>query len=345
MEDGMPLQDIVNVQITRQTRAVTQASFGVALIVGSNGSFSQPLRYYGSLSSVLSDYAATTPEYLAAQAYFSQEPSPNRIAIGRRGLTAGNSLVEDLTELKNYDNSWYGLAITGRTVSDQLEAAKWVESEDKIFGCASADAIIISDPAETTSIVAQVKKLGLARTFSVYHDQAANQFPEMAIFGMILPKTAGSYTMAFKTLAGISVVNLSESQEKITLDKCANTYQSVGGVSITREGKVAVGEFLDVIIFVDWLKARMTESIYSKIVNLDKIPYTDSGIAIVEAEMQSTLQIGINNGGLKSFTIDVPKAASIPATDKANRFLPDMKFAGILAGAIHSVVVNGVVTL
>jgi hypothetical protein len=41
----------------------------------------------------------------------------------------------------------------------------------------------------------------------------------------------------------------------------------------------------------------------------------------------------------------VPRAIDIPANDKANRILPDVTFTAILAGAVHSVQVNGTLAL
>lgn len=64
--------------------------------------------------------------------------------------------------------------------------------------------------------------------------------------------------------------------------KTANFYSEVGGVNITQEGKVASGEWIDIIIGTDWLEARLRESVYSALVNNRKIPYDDTGIAMIE---------------------------------------------------------------
>ena len=46
-------------------------------------------------------FTVNSPEYIAAQIYFSQTPAPNEIAIGRQDLTALQTITID-----------------GRTVSD-----------------------------------------------------------------------------------------------------------------------------------------------------------------------------------------------------------------------------------
>jgi hypothetical protein len=131
-------------------------------------------------------------------------------------------------------------------------------------------------------------------------------------------------------------------------NKDANTYEAIAGVNITREGTMASGEFIDVIRGVDWLHARLQERIYSRLVNLDKIPFTDAGIAIIEAEVRAQLQTGIDNGFLTANpapTVTVPLAADVSANDKASRLLPDIEFTAYLAGAVHKVQIDGVVTL
>src|SRR6056297_3310046 len=80
----MPLSDIVNVQITRQTTSVSRAGFGTALILGIHKRTTELIKFYSSIASVAEDFETTDKEYIAATALFSQTPSPVQIAIGRR---------------------------------------------------------------------------------------------------------------------------------------------------------------------------------------------------------------------------------------------------------------------
>jgi hypothetical protein len=84
----MPLSDIVTVAISTTAPAPTQQGFGVPLILGAcqNATFgADRIRYYGSLTAMVSDgFLTTDPEYIAAQAMFSQNPAPPQLAVGRR---------------------------------------------------------------------------------------------------------------------------------------------------------------------------------------------------------------------------------------------------------------------
>ena len=102
------------------------------------------------------------------------------------------------------------------------------------------------------------------------------------------------------------------------------------------------GDYVDVIRGADWIQARMQEKILFTLVNSDKIPYTNDGIALIEADMREILITARDvNGILASFTIDTPDVADISAIDKGNRFLPQMEFEGVLAGAINKTQIRG----
>jgi hypothetical protein len=163
----------------------------------------------------------------------------------------------------------------------------------------------------------------------------------------MLPTQPGAATWKFKTLAGVSIDTLTTDQSRIAREiKNANTYERIGGINITREGIVSSGNFIDVIIGVFWLESRIEERIYQKLTQLDKVPFTDAGIAIIEAELRAQLEQAVDYGLITSdYVIQVPKAADVSLVDKAARLLPDVRFSAILAGAIHRVIIQGIVSV
>ena len=111
---------------------------------------------------------------------------------------------------------------------------------------------------------------------------------------------------------------------------------------------MASGEFIDVIIGVDFIHARMQESIYSRLVNLKKVPYTNQGVDIIVNGMEGVLTRAVNQGILAADpapTVTKPNVREIPFNDRALRQLPDLFFNGVLAGAIHRVLIRGTVTV
>lgn len=81
------IRQIVTVNITRNTAAVTQAGFGLPLFLGLNKGFTSRYKTYTSITEVGVDFASTSPEYIAASKAFSQAVSVTEIAIGRQDST------------------------------------------------------------------------------------------------------------------------------------------------------------------------------------------------------------------------------------------------------------------
>ena len=265
-------------------------------------------------------------------------------------LDPSDAVQDDLDAVQESSDDWYGLALTSRAVQDILSTATWTETRQKLFGtCSSQETIINLDANEDqVSIAYQLFTAGYTKTFLMYHQDADDDYPECAWFGKCLPLEPGSETWKFKQLATISYSNLSTNQSINAQSKSANTYQYVGGFGITAEGTVSNGEFIDVIRGVAWLTARIQEFVFFVLVNNNKVPYTDTGIAMIEAEVRRALDLGVSNNFLAEdpeYTVTVPRAASIPPNDKANRILRDVSFQATLAGAIHFVEIRGVVSV
>ncbi len=229
------------------------------------------------------------------------------------------------------------------------DAAAWAETETKLFFFASSEADIIT--SATTDIASFMEGQNYDRTVTIYHtDTNLEQDPswiEEGWPGEALPYDAGSQTWAYKTIAAVASYNLSSSELGFAFGKNANIYTSVAGVDIMREGKVASGEWIDIIRGLDWLKARLQEEIYSQLVNVRKIPYTDEGVTLIANIVEGVLNEAAGVGLLVKESIEVtaPKVADIASQDKIDRLLPDVEFTATLQGAIHKVEIDGVVTV
>src|SRR5579862_944750 len=108
----MPLSDIVNVQITRQTQSVSAMGFGIPMILGTTKSFNDLIRKYTSLQEVSVDFPAYSPEYIAAQNVFAQTITPPYLYIGRRTVD-----TVDITVETPLPNSTYTVKINSTNVT------------------------------------------------------------------------------------------------------------------------------------------------------------------------------------------------------------------------------------
>lgn len=183
-----------------------------------------------------------------------------------------------------------------------------------------------------------------AYSVTTYALNANDPIPEACWFGKMLVKQPGSATWALKTLQSLGVYDLTGAQVTRCRNKKVNTYLSASGVSITQEGTTG-GEYIDVIHGCDWLKARIQNLVFGVLANNDKVPYTDAGVQMIVAPLKQALDEAVKYDILASYEVDYPAVADVSNTDKGNRFLPDVKFTGELAGAIQSTRIDGTITL
>lgn len=349
----MALKDIVEVNITRQTTSVAVAAFNVPLILSqfatskTTTTFTRA-RVYGSVAEMASDgWASTDAVYKIANDIFSQNPSVNKIVVGRKD-SGDASIDAALNAIANENNDWYGVVVDQAMVANFADVASWVETAKKfaIFWITDVNAY---DASKSTDLASVLKLANRNRSAVVWHATPTGgaDYPDAAWMGEGFPYEPGTSTWAYKTLNGVTPDTLLASQETALKGKNCNYYMTVGGVSITQEGKVASGEYIDIIIGTDWIEARLREAVYSALVNNRKIPYDDTGIAMIEGLVKGVLNEAASKGILQadSIAVTVPKYADIPQADKLARKLPDVKFSALYQGAIHSVTINGTISV
>jgi len=441
------INSIVNVQISRQTTAVTQVGFGAGNFLSNQAVFSERIKSYSSATEVTQDTLSGADSQLFASKYFGQEIRPTILYVTKKGrdlpsikvltldadLIASNTYnttvdggtpiatvfasdhattlaahataiqgegtvvtaVSDpiartitithttpggtnvftavsvtggasqanvaetqtqfadtvLTDVASIqaaqliNDDWYALAVYTRVKADIELLAAFIQPLLKIYIAITADSDVITSAG--TDVATALKAAAFDRTAIMFSNDEAN-FPEAAWMGGRLPLLPGSTTWKFKTLSGITRDLLNTTERNNALGKNSNIYTTVGGVNMTCDGKMASGEFIDVIRGVDWIQARMTENIFSALVNSEKIPFTDDGVSIIVNQMQQILDQAVANTILTNDpapSITAPLVANVSANDKANRTLPNVTFQGTLAGAIHLVTVLGVVTV
>jgi len=343
----MPLRDIIDITISRETTPVSRVGFGTPLILAEDDSLAPDrVRTYGDIDEVGEDFDEATDAYRAAQAVFQQDPSPGQVKIGRKEEM--ETWTEALSAVREVDDDWYGLVALTRDAEDIEALANAIEALRKIYVAGSADEAI-KDEQDDTDIASTLLDQTLARSGVFYHGEAADEFPDAALLGKQLPTDPGSTNWAYRTLAGIPSDSLSSAEFAALEDKRANFYVTVAGVNVVLFGTTAEpGTYFDIIRGVDWLEQRIAERIFERLANADKIPYTNAGGAILEQEIKTQLDIAIERGVLAADPapeINVPDVRDQDFNDRANRIFPGITFEATLAGAINRVRIRGTVTV
>lgn len=251
------------------------------------------------------------------------------------------------------NGNWYGLIMASRVRADVEAAARWAEANEKLFGSATVEPGA-KDASGTTDLLAWGMQNQLFRSFFFYDDHAASQYPEATLMSEMFTFYPGQETWALKKLPGIAYSDLKEGEASAIFAKNGNSFELFRNFAVTQNGKVAAGEWIDVIRLRDQLAESIRVSVVSAMINANgKIPYTDGGIAVIDNAVRQPLDLNVRRGGIAppeldendniipSYIVNVPLSANVPFNDKANRILNDVKFSARLAGAIHVVEIKG----
>lgn len=226
-----------------------------------------------------------------------------------------------------------------------LSIASWVNARKKIYVLATAEEGTLTNPG--AGIAAELAAAAYRRTIVLFNRGAIVSYPEAAWLGRMVPTQPGAATWMFKNLSGVVADDLSDTESSNARNiNNTNTYEFIGGIAITRDGITSSRAYIDIVVGIDWLESRIEERVYQSLVAVDKVPFTDAGIAVIESALRAQLDEAVSVGLITDdYQIQVPKAADISLANKAIRLLPDVFFTATLSGAIQKVIINGTISV
>ncbi len=362
--DGVA-NDILNMDFTTATsmaavaaiieaavQAIAAGGFTAATVQYINGAFIFTSGTTGATSTVSATSAAASGTALTALM-----DTAVGVATLQTGFVAEADPVDAVAPIIDKSNAWYGLAVTNGLTATQIQAlAADIEARVKVLCHSSQDATILN-AAITTDIGSLLKLSGYRRTFTFYHPDPT-MYPHVSAFARAFTVDFGgtdtTITLKFKQLPGVSVTQLTTSEKLATEGKNVNVYTSVGNVSIVAEGVTANGVFFDEVHGVDWLTNAIENNVFGYLYSrTTKVPLTDKGGAALEQQLIKALDEGVNNGLLApgttidgtflglGYSTSVQAVADMPQADKDARKAPTLSFTALLAGAVHTVQING----
>jgi hypothetical protein len=267
-------------------------------------------------------------------------------------LAALSAVADDLDAITGEDPAWYGLVMVERVKQTQLDAAEWTEANDRLFITATDEADVLN-AGLSTDLLSVLKNTRYYRTAALFHTNAATEYPDAAWAARVFTIQPGAETWALKGLASVTPSPLTATQKQTIYNKGGNTFEFYQTqLALTNPGKVAAGEWIDVIRFRDWLKDNIQVNLIQMMINRDKVPYTDQGIQLCVNNLRKSLQEGVNVGGIApdeldengttvpGFIVTYPRSVDISPATKSSRIL-SLEFVARLAGAIHMVEISG----
>lgn len=318
------------------TKPVGKAGFGIPLIYQEQAAKAVAYTECTSLADVAAaGVEATAPLYKAAQTLLMQDNAPAKFAICAN-TSAAKSWVADVA---NSGKDWRQLIVvidTGEIdVAGTMAAVETLDN--KIY---FADIAVDDNTTYTVS--------GINRTVLFYCDASGETFPAAALVGATAGMAAGSFTYKNIILKGILPQALTSTQIEAIHKKGGITFVTKAGDNVTTEGKVAGGEYIDVIDSKDYVISNLEYQTQKTLNTMKKIPYDNSGIAILENVAVNVLKDAYNQGiiatnedGTAAYTVTYATRENTNEADRAIRKYIGGQFAFTLAGAVHTVEVTG----
>ena len=289
------------------------------------------------------DYLTVTQN--VAGAFVSLSADPSLLVNLQTHVEPSPALATDLAAINLEQPGWYALYTLYNSDAYVKAAAAWVESNGKIYVadlCTSASATAAVSGGDTMDAL---KTSGYKRTAAVFHPAPA-EMNGAAWLGSRLPYDPGSETWKFANLPSVDPVSTTSTWRTNIRAKNGNVYITTAGRSIMVEGTMADGGFIDTQRGLDFLSDDLQKSVFEVLAAATKVPFTDAGIALVVNAMRASLKRAFGAGVINAdFSITFPKASAVSSTNKGLRILPNLKFSATLQGAIHKVIISGVVSV
>lgn len=369
MTVGLPLSDIVNVQVTLDPTAAATRNFGALLIIGDSAKIpdSSNAVLFTDLASVGDKFATTDPEYLAATIFFAQSPQPSTLYIAnftKNGIGDQTAtLAARVNDLASSSGDWYGLTLAMKTppanagivkIAQMIEAynpARTLWATTQEIGAVQSDS--------ENDLAYLMNKANVSRTWVQYSKSspyaAVSAFARIATVDYTGINT--TLTLKFKDEPDVASEALTSAQYAALAAKKCNVFAKFqNGTSIIVEGYMADGTWADTRIGVDAYQNALQTAGFNLLTSQPKIPQTDAGMTTIKATYDQTSQTYVRNGlfapgiwdgpafgALKTgatlndgYYIYAPPVASQSVADRAARKAVVMQIACKLAGAVHS---------
>ena len=333
---------LINVQISIEYQAMSGEAYDRILLVGAAPAAPNDpadVGVYTSLARVAdAGWKNGEQVYDALAVAFAQKNTPRSVVVAIRKEEED---IRTVLERAAGKEEFYGIYITEMEEGDLEDAAAWAEENDRLLAVTVMDETKSSDSMRVVAL------------------RSAGETDDYSALGWMVfcfGYDPGSETWAYKTITGVDPGDYTSAQKDQMEENNVNYYVSVAGSDITYPGKTCGGEFIDNIRFRDWLLSRLQREIFQLFVANPKIPFTDSGIGLVENRIRYVLKLGQEVGGIvedtyegddliPGYTVSVPAAKDISVSEKKQRRLSGITFQASLTGAIHLVEIKGSVVI
>lgn len=361
----LPLSDIVNINVVLSPVATIRSGFNLGLIVGPSTHItaSDRIKIYTGTDGMIADgFTASEAEYKAATLYFSQNPKPTKVAIGRWDKTGSETALQAVTACRVKNTDWYACYLCGAVKADILAIAPYIEAVEpgSAFFYTTADADVLAGTAGNVMLTLQTA--GYKRTIGQY-----STFPDASasIMGYAMGANTGlantAYTLAYKQEPGVTPEALTENQITLIKGQGGNIYVNRGNTyNLFEQGIMANGMHFDELINLDMLKNDIQIAVMDLLTGISKVPQNEGGITLLVSAITGPCNKARDRGFLSPGVWNAPSILNLNTgdtlsqgylilsetidsqseQDRSSRIAPPVYVCLKLAGAIEYVTIQ-----
>lgn len=365
---GASLNKIVDISVQVSSPSTISSDFNLGLIIGKKTAIlDSKIKIYTNenyASQMVSDgFTTADPEYLAATAYFAQSPKSSQLAIGAIDVTGSETPAQALTAIRGKNDKFYTVCFADDLTDSEITAVATAVEAFTIptqFYFRTKDAKCIQ--ASTTNILKTLQDGKFTRTFGVYSN---DDFCVPSIVGIISGLNSmevnSAYTLAYKTLSGVTPENLEDDQLTALVGYNGNTYATFGNRYQFIYPAISSGSYhTDELYMIDASKYLIQQYSIAGLVGARKIPQTEDGVSqivsFISEACTKLADIGLIAGGIwkgeKVLNLDTGDAieggyyvqsgsiSDQSAADRAERKSPPIYVCLLSSGAIEHIVIR-----
>ena len=270
-------------------------------------------------------------------------------------LAAASVLGKDFVGLVTHKD--FRDVLAGAAGETTLEIATWAEANGKIF-CNTSNSLSVLNSAITTDTISVLKAATLRKSLSTF-SKNSNLYPSASVFGRAasvdFDAIGSTITLNLKQMPGITAEDLTPAEFGVLRSKYGSAVVKIGkSTNAYTDSRMASGSWLDTTHGLLWLENRIQVDMFNLIYQSPtKVPFTQTGINITVAQLDSSLQAAVRNGLCapgylpdgtylpEGYIINSVPLAQVASSDKGNRTYNGLSFKMVGAGALHEVSVSG----
>lgn len=268
-------------------------------------------------------------------------------------------VADELDTILLKDNTWYWLQTAYNSQPYVLHCADWVETNKRAYMVDVNDSDAVSTVVtDATDTLAALQELTYTRTLYGYHSSPA-ALMMCGLEGLVAPKNVGRWNVKGRTIVGVPPVPLSTTQTNNLIARRANSYTSETGLNMFWEGTLGNTQYgyIDVTVNLDWVAANTAAACVGVQNANDIVNYEDADIALyANAITGQVILEGLspehkimspgdpNDPTNPPPSIAFPPVATIDASVRATRVVPNGQLTFALANAVNKIQVRATVT-